>query len=179
MEVKLSTEVKQISKEIAMELYKILKQERIFVKKTSTIYQKTERLLNNLAMIKVSIDNKKLMLENVKRLVEEQVEVRRKEGLYPYTGIEYDIKREEQNKIEQDIHNLEAIVRITENGLESISNHKYFKIIDMKYNRNKTIETIAEELHISVATVKRSRKEMIKQLGVIIFSDEIIKEILN
>lgn len=59
MEVKLSIEVKQISKEIAMELYKILKQERIFEKKTSTIYQKTERLLDNLSMIKVAIENKK------------------------------------------------------------------------------------------------------------------------
>lgn len=89
------------------------------------------------------------------------------------------IKLEAKDKLQNEIKQLEEIVKITENGLKSISNNKYFKIIDMKYNRNKTIETIAEELHISVATVKRSRKEMIKQLGVIIFSDEIIKEILN
>ena len=172
----MSIEVKQISKEIAMELYKILKQERIFEKKTSTIYQKTERLLDNLSMIKVAIENKKNILKNIQiELDDIRKEINDKKVL----GTKRFIKLEAKDKLQNEIKQLEEIVKITENGLKSISNHKYFKIIDMKYNRNKTIETIAEELSISVATVKRSRKEMIKQLGVIIFSDEIIKEILN
>ena len=176
MEVKLSIEVKQISKEIAMELYKILKQERIFEKKTSTIYQKTERLLDNLSMIKVAIENKKNILKNIQIELDD---IRKEIDDKKVLDTKRFIKLEAKDKLQNEIRQLEEIVKITENGLKSISNHKYFKIIDMKYNRNKTIETIAEELHISVATVKRRRKEMIKQLGVIIFSDEIIKEILN
>lgn len=49
-----------ISKEIVNEFYKIIKQEIFFKKKTLTIYQKTEKLLDNLSMIKVAIENKKL-----------------------------------------------------------------------------------------------------------------------
>lgn len=172
----MSIDVKQISKEIAIELYKILKQERIFEKKTLTIYQKTERLLDNLTMIKVAIENKKNILRNIQiELGDIRKEIDDKKVLDTKRFIKLEVKDKLQNEIKQ----LEEIVKITENGLKSISNHKYFKIVDMKYNQNKTIEAIAEELHISVTTVKRSRKEMIKQLGVIIFSDEIIKEILN
>lgn len=172
----MSIEVKQISKEIAMELYKILKQERIFEKKTLTIYQKTERLLDNLSMLKVAIENKKNVLRNIQIELDD---IRKEIDDKKVLDTKRFIKLEAKNKLQNEIKQLEETIKITENGLESISNHKYFKIIDMKYNQNKTIETIAEEFHISVATVKRSRKEMIKQLGIIIFSDEIIKEIMR
>lgn len=56
----MKVDVKQITREIVNELYKIMKQEGFFEKKTLTIYQKTERLLDNLSMIKVAIENKKI-----------------------------------------------------------------------------------------------------------------------
>lgn len=172
----MNIEAKQISKEIVKELYKIMEQEGFFEKKTLTIYQKTERLLDSLSMLKVAIENKKNVLRNIQiELDDNRKEIDDKKVL----DTKIFIKVEAKNKLQNEIKQLEETIKITENGLESISNHKYFKIIDMKYNQNKTIETIAEELHISVATVKRSRKEMIKQLGIIIFSDEIIKEIMR
>lgn len=176
MEVKLKVDVKQITKEIVNELYKIMKQEGFFEKKTLTIYQKTERLLDNLSMIKVAIENKKNILRNIQIELDD---IRKEIDDKKVLDTKRLIKLEAKDKLQNEIKQLEEIVKITEKGLESISNHKYFKIIDMKYNRNKTLETIAEELHISIATVKRSRQEMIKQLGIIIFSDEIIKEIMR
>ena len=53
-----------------------MKQESFFEKKTLTIYQKIERLLDNLTMIKVAIENKKTVWKTVGTKRNEPLDIR-------------------------------------------------------------------------------------------------------
>ena len=49
----------------------------------------------------------------------------------------------------------------------------------MRYFDDMTLEFISENLGIGVTTIKRHKNMLIRQLQIIIFSDEVIKNILN
>ena len=68
---------------------------------------------------------------------------------------------------------------MVERALDTIKNDKYYKIIEMKYFDDLTFENIAEKLEISERTAKRHKNYMIRQLQLIIFSDDVLKSILN
>ena len=82
-------------------------------------------------------------------------------------------------KLKDEIDRLARVVEMTEKALETIKNSKYYKIIEMRYFDDMTLEFISENLGIGVTTIKRHKNMLIRQLQIIIFSDEVIKNILN
>ncbi len=82
-------------------------------------------------------------------------------------------------KLEEEIARIENVVNMVERALDTIRNNKYYDIIEMKYFDELTFEHISEKLNISVITAKRYKNKMIRQLQLVIFSDDVIKNILN
>ena len=82
-------------------------------------------------------------------------------------------------KLKDEIDRLARVVEMTEKALETIKSSKYYKIIEMRYFDDMTLEFISENLGIGVTTIKRHKNMLIRQLQIIIFSDEVIKNILN
>jgi hypothetical protein len=82
-------------------------------------------------------------------------------------------------KLKDEIDRLERVIEMTERALETIKNSKYYKIIEMKYFDDMTLEFISENLGIGITTIKRHKNMLIRQLQIIIFSDDVIKNILN
>ena len=82
-------------------------------------------------------------------------------------------------KLQEEIARIENVVNMVERALDTIKNDKYYKIIEMKYFDDMTFEYIAENLDISERTAKRHKNYMIRQLQLIIFSDDVLKSILN
>ncbi len=166
---------------IAAEVVKILKGELDLDKKILTPFKKTERLLSELSFLKGAIEIKEKMITDLKN----GATIRRKKeiGMNIKNNKTYlsEIEKKE-NRIEQlqgEIDRIKSLVSSIEISLETIKNDKYYKIIELKYFQDKTLDKIAEELDVALATVKRNKNKLIRKLQLLIFSDEVIKNILE
>ena len=149
--------------------------------KQLTPFQKTEKLLSELSLLKGAIDSKNMLIEDLKK---EGISIQKKEtGVNVQASKIYLSELEKvENKIEklqEEITRIENVVNMVERALDTIKNDKYYKIIEMKYFDDMTFEYIAENLDISERTAKRHKNHMIRQLQLIIFSDDVLKSILN
>jgi Sigma-70, region 4. len=99
------------------------------------------------------------------------------EGNFEYKS---DIEKKEEIK-EQNQKQLEKykiLVQLIERGLEEIKNDEYYKIIELRYFENETIENISEILSSSIRSVKRHRNRLINELCEILFPEEVLEKFL-
>ena len=153
----------------------------IKTEKQLTPFQKTEKLLSELSLLKGAIDSKNMLIEDLKK---EGISIQKKEtGVNVQSSKVYLSELEKvENRIEnlqEEITRIENVVNMVERALGTIRNNKYYDIIEMKYFDDLTFENISEKLDISVITAKRYKNKMIRQLQLVIFSDDVIKNILN
>ena len=167
---------------IADKIIERMKTDReIKTEKQLTPFQKTEKLLSELSLLKGAIDSKNMLIEDLKK---EGISIQKKEtGVNVQSSKVYLSELEKvENKIEnlqEEIARIENVVNMVERALDTIRNNKHYDIIEMKYFDELTFEHISEKLNISVITAKRYKNKMIRQLQLVIFSDDVIKNILN
>ena len=167
---------------IADKIIERMKTDReIKTEKQLTPFQKTEKLLSELSLLKGAIDSKNMLIEDLKK---EGISIQKREtGVNVQSSKVYLSELEKvENRIEklkEEIVRIENVVNMVERALGTIRNNKYYDIIEMKYFDDLTFEHISEKLDISVITAKRYKNKMIRQLQLVIFSDDVIKNILN
>ena len=167
---------------IAEKIIEKLKNDKeIKTEKQLTPFQKTEKLLSELALLKGAIDSKNMLIEDLNK--GGIILQKRKIGVNVQSSKVYLSELEKlENRIEklkEEIERIENVINMVERALETIKNNKHYDIIVMKYFEELTFEHIAEKLNISVITAKRYKNYMIRQLQLIIFSDDVIKNILS
>ena len=167
---------------IADKIIERMKTDReIKTEKQLTPFQKTEKLLSELALLKGAIDSKNMLIEDLKK---EGISIQKREtGVNVQSSKVYlsELEKVENRieKLQKEIVRIENVVNMVERALGTIRNNKYYDIIEMKYFDDLTFEHISEKLDISVITAKRYKNKMIRQLQLVIFSDDVIKNILN
>ena len=167
---------------IADKIIEKMKTDReIKTEKQLTPFQKTEKLLSELALLKGAIDSKNMLIEDLKK---EGISIQKREtGVNVQSSKVYlsELEKVENRieKLQEEIVRIENVVNMVERALDTIKNNKYYDIIEMKYFDDLTFEHISEKLDISVITAKRYKNKMIRQLQLVIFSDDVIKNILN
>ena len=167
---------------IADKIIEKMKTDReIKTKKQLTPFQKTEKLLSELSLLKGAIDSKNMLIEDLKK---EGISIQKREtGVNVQSSKIYlsELEKVENRieKLQKEIVRIENVVSMVERALGTIRNNKYYDIIEMKYFDDLTFEHISEKLDISVITAKRYKNKMIRQLQLVIFSDDVIKNILN
>ena len=167
---------------IADKIIERMKNEKeIKTEKQLTPFQKTEKLLSELSLLKGAIDSKNMLIEDLKK---EGISIQKKKTEVNVQASKVYLSELEkvENKIEnlqEEIARIENVVNMVERALDTIRNNKHYDIIEMKYFDELTFEHISEKLNISVITAKRYKNKMIRQLQIIIFSDDVIKNILN
>lgn len=167
---------------IADKIIEKMKTDReIKTEKQLTPFQKTEKLLSELSLLKGAIDSKNMLIEDLKK---EGISIQKREtGVNVQSSKIYlsELEKVENRieKLQEEITRIENVVNMIERALDTIRNDKYYNIIEMKYFEDLTFENIAEKLNISVRTAKRHKNFMIRQLQIIIFSDDVLKSILN
>ncbi len=94
--------------------------------------------------------------------------------------------RDDEDKVEDRIKSIEETIYLTkyfmnliDTALKEVKKDKYFKIIQLKYFEEKSIEETAETLGVDPSTVSRNRTRLINKIKVILFSDEVVLDILN
>jgi len=162
-------------------LEKIRNDKEIKAEKQLTPFQKTEKLLSEFSLLKGAIDSKNMLIEDLKK---EGITIQKREiGVNVQSSKTYlsELEKVENRieKLQEEILRIENVVNMVERALETIKNNKHYNIIVMKYFEELTFEHIAEKLNISVITAKRYKNYMIRQLQLVIFSDDVIKNILN
>ena len=160
---------------------KMKNDKEIKTEKQLTPFQKTEKLLSELALLKGAIDSKNMLIEDLKK---EGISIQKREiGVNVQSSKVYlsELEKVENRieKLQEEIVRIENVISMVERALNTIRNDKYYNIIEMKYFEDLTFEDIAEKLNISVRTAKRHKNFMIRQLQLIIFSDDVLKSILN
>ena len=155
--------------------------DRIADKILEKIKNDKEKLLSELSLLKGAIDSKNMLIEDLKK---EGILIQKREtGVNVQSSKVYLSELEKVGnrieKLQEEIVRIENVVKMVERALETIKGHKYYDIIQMKYFEEMKFEHIAEKLNISVITAKRYKNYMIRQLQLIIFSDDVIKNILN
>ena len=167
---------------IADKIIERMKNEKeIKAEKQLTPFQKTEKLLSELALLKGAIDSKNMLIEDLKK---EGISIQKKKTEVNVQASKVYLSELEKvenkiEKLEEEIARIENVVNMVERALDTIKNNKYYDIIAMKYFDELTFEHISEKLNISVITAKRYKNKMIRQLQLVIFSDDVIKNILN
>ena len=167
-------EIDRIAEKI---LEKIRNDKEIKTGKQLTPFQKTEKLLSEFSLLKGAIDSKNMLIEDLKK---EGISIQKREtGVNVQSSKVYlsELEKVENRieKLQEEIVRIENVVNMVERALETIKNNK----IVMKYFEELTIEYIAEKLNISERTAKRYKNKMIRQLQLIIFSDDVLKNIVN
>lgn len=69
------------------------------------------------------------------------------------------------------------LIEIIDVALKSIENDPYYEIIELIFWEHITREHIAEMFDVEVKTVTRNKNRLVNQLKIIIFSDDVIKEL--
>ena len=167
---------------IADKIIEKMKTDReIKTEKQLTPFQKTEKLLSELSLLKGAVDSKNMLIEDLKK---EGISIQKREtGVNVQSSKVYlsELEKVENRieKLQKEIVRIENVVNMVERALGTIRNNKYYDIIEMKYFDDLTFEHISEKLDISVITAKRYKNKMIRQLQLVIFSDDVIKNILN
>ena len=83
--------------------------------------------------------------------------------------------REQNKKL---IGKYQTIVNLIDEALEEIKDDEYYKIIELRYFENETIENISKILHTADRNIRRHRNRLINELSEIIFPEEILEKIL-
>jgi hypothetical protein len=68
---------------------------------------------------------------------------------------------------------------MTENALKNIEDDKYYKIIELKYFGEMTLEYVAEKFGVDERTIRRQKNRLVNRLRTLIFSDNVIQDIMN
>lgn len=95
---------------------------------------------------------------------------------------EYLLKNYNSFKLGLELGNDEETKRLfarLDNAMESLRDEEFIGIISMHYFDRLTMERIAEIYDISLVTAYAQKKKMIKKIANIVFSDDVIREILG
>jgi hypothetical protein len=160
-----------------------LRKQRFLKDKNLTAYQKTEQVLYNYNNFKETIKDKKEQIEEIKT---EGLNYKSKDITF-YHSAGFNEFDDIITKIDEKIQSIKDSIALTERyiktidtALEKIRDDKYFDIINLKYFQNKTVDEIAEYFgNKDPSTINRNKSRLINQLKIILFSDEVIKELLS
>lgn len=94
------------------------------------------------------------------------------ELLRNYNRFNYAIKNNHDNT-----EITKKLLDIINAALKSIEDDPYYEVISMIFFERKTREYIAEYFEVEVKTVTRNKNRLVNQLKIIIFSDDVIKEL--
>lgn len=160
-----------------------LRKQRFLKDKNLTAYQKTEQVLYNYNNFKETIKDKKEQIEEIRA---EGLNCKSKDITFFHSGGFNDVD-DIITKIDEKIQSIKDSISLTERyiktidaALEKVCDDKYYDIIILKYFQGKTVDEISEHFdNKDPSTINRNKSRLINQLKIILFSDEVIKEMLS
>jgi DNA-directed RNA polymerase specialized sigma subunit len=88
------------------------------------------------------------------------------------------LERYESFKLSDKPYTQKVMAQI-DDALKMIQSDPYYRIIPMYYFEHKTVWDISGVYNVSEKTITRHRKRLIRQLSSVLFSDDVIQDILS
>lgn len=168
------------AKEVAEEVVKILEEKGLAGKKVNiNRYAETESMLRSYTGYKGKLEKNEneireikergIRCRNQKSVLSENVQGGKKtiEGLPEKELNRIEYLEEENRKLEKRIFRVEDALRYFESD-------RYFKIIELRYFKNWTIEEIAIEMGVTEKTVGKNRTRLVEKIQYLLFPEILI-----
>lgn len=102
-----------------------------------------------------------------------------KEGCKPVTQRTEELLRYYPKlKLSESLNSKDSLKKV-ENALNTIRDDPYYKIIEMYYFTRMSREEIADHFNTNEKTITRNRQRLLKDLTVVLFPDDVVKELLE
>lgn len=144
-------------------------------------FRGVEKVLYSYSKLKASIDDKQEYIEELKTHG-----LRKRSGSVIAPPQEGGVRQSQEEVIEslistitKDIIKTELALQHIERAVNKLADDEYYEIIDMKYNQNETLETIAEYFERSVPTIHRQKNRLIEKLRMDLFTGDYLTELLR
>lgn len=174
--------IKETAKFTAEELLEKLKTGKFLRDNKKSAFQKTEQLLYNYQSFKAVIADKE---EQIRTIIDNGRPQRSKSitNFSSAGNAEYLSELEkDEDKVEQ-IRNSVAITKhyiaIVDRELEKLSSDSYYDLIRLLYFEGMTQDEVSEYYECSQRTIWRNKQRIINKLRVMLFSDDVIKELFE
>ena len=161
-----------------LEKRKVLKREKM------SPYKKTEMLLYNYRKFKEVVNDKEDEIEEIvkfglKKKAKSVVVVQENNVVESGINFEECVIEEKVRKIEDSITYTKRCIESIDKALKKIEEDKYYEVIERKYIKGQTLEEVAFEIGCDVSTVSRNRNRLVKDLAIILFSDDVIYDLFH
>jgi hypothetical protein len=153
-------------------------------KKERSAYQKTEQLLYNYNGLKRVVEDRMKEIEEIKQY---GVPTKSK-SITQFGGASGTVKGIvlEEESVEAAVRtrlaSVEGTVQVLatiDKCMDKLRTDQYFDTLEMLYFEGQTMEAIAVYYGCGVATVSRNKNRLVKELAMLLFPDEVVKEMMN
>ena len=153
-------------------------------KKERSAYQKTEQLLYNYNGLKRVVEDRMKEIEEIKQY---GVPTKSK-SITQFGGASGTVKGIvlEEESVEAAVRarlaSVEGTVQVLatiDKCMDKLRADQYFDTLEMLYFEGQTMEAIAVYYGCGVATVSRNKNRLVKELAMLLFPDEVVKEMMN
>jgi hypothetical protein len=156
------------------------KKSMLVKEQAKTPYQKVEYLLYNYNSFKRGIQNKQERIDDIKKHGLGQ----KSKSITSFGGSgsakdQEDVVKEQVQSIQRSINSTERCIQNIDDALKRICNDKYAELIPMWYFENQTRDMIAEHLDVDASTISRNKTRLINELKILLFADEVLKDIFD
>lgn len=160
-----------------------LKRQNLIVDGKQSPFQKTETLLYNYNNFKAVIKEKEDQIAELKQfgMRKKSTSITSFSGGTGLVEVKSDAEKLEEKveMIEFSISTTKNFIRIIEHAVDSLKDDPYYELISMRYFEGHSQEQIAEYFDCDVRTVRRNKNRLINLLQIMLFSDEVIKQIFT
>ena len=138
-------------------------------------YRKVEVILKNYKNFQKMVVSLREQLNHIDIVKRINVDSTKPVG---YVDYKTDIEKKEdiKDRINEEILIYENRILKTENALDFIKKDKYYRIIELKYFENYSVEDICEELDITEKTYRSHRNRLVDSLSLYLFPKEILED---
>ena len=130
------------------------------------------------------MDIEEIIEKTAEKTVKKTIKCLTEKGMIKISGTTaYDktfklLKRYNQLRLSDSPDALKKVAQI-EVALNQVRENPYFAVIPMYFFENQTLENIADHFNSTVKTIRKKRKDMVDYMSVILFSDDVIMDILS
>jgi hypothetical protein len=150
-------------------------------KKTEkTAYQKTEQLLYNYKGFTRIVEEREREIEEIRKYGVPQsnaVKERVQGGsvargiVLPEESVECAIRSVQESMVDT-----VRVIALIDKCMAAVENDPYYKILEMRYFENRTLEDIGAYFNCDHTTISRNKSRLVKALAMRLFPDEVVKE---
>ena len=156
------------------------KKSMLVKEQAKTPYQKVEYLLYNYNNFKRGIQNKQERIDDINKHGLGQ----KSKSITSYGGAgtakdQEEVVKEQVRSIQRSINSTERCIQNIDDALKRIDDDEYAGIIKMRYIEGKSQEEIADYYEVNPSTVSRNKSRLINELKIILFVDEVLRDIFN